>query len=145
MPKKNTTRLSIEKYNATIQKVKAARMGLSVQNKHWLLSHYDVLNVSGKDHLIFPMVNNQILYYVPTEQVFDILYDAHESLCHGGRDRMRKELLKRYKNISLREIQIFLNMCEQCLQKRKCDKKDLAVKPTDLMWPDDDDLSLDVD
>ena len=73
LPKKNTTHMDIEKYNAIVKKNKDARKGLDFPNKHWLLKHYDILNVSGKDQLISPIVNNKILYYVPMEQIFDIL------------------------------------------------------------------------
>ncbi|XP_077289531.1 KRAB-A domain-containing protein 2-like [Arctopsyche grandis] len=130
MPIKNNAAMNLKKYNTLIQQVKEARKGDKMKNKHWLLKHYDVLTLGGKEHLISPVVNStQTLYYIPTEEMFDILFDTHQAIGHGGRDRMRKELQRKYKNIMYHEIQSFLNICEPCLQKRKTEKKGLVVKP----------------
>lgn len=127
--KKNSFQMSTEKYNSLVQEVKIAKSANKKANRHyWLLQHYDVLMVAETEHLIAPIVNNKILYYVPFEKIFDILCSTHESIGHGGRDRMRKELQERYKNITLYEIQTFLNLCELCLVKRKNEKKSPLVK-----------------
>lgn len=109
-----------DKYNQLIEKVKAAKNRVKKENRdYWLLRHYDVLHIGGTEHLIAPVINKDILYYAIFEEVFDILKATHHNIGHGGRDRMKKQLDKKYKNITANEIQIFLNICEVCLQKRK--------------------------
>ena len=128
--KKNNFQMTKEKYENLIKEVKEAKSNNKKINRHyWLLKHYDILTQAGKEHLIFPIKNEKILYYTPVEQIFEILFSTHESIDHGGRDRMRKELKQRYKNITLFEIQMFLNLCEPCIKKKKSEKKSLVVKP----------------
>ena len=45
------------------------------------------------------------LYYVPIEDMFDVIKHAHISTGHGGRDRMLKHLSLKYANIT-RDIMI---------------------------------------
>ncbi|GFX10528.1 KRAB-A domain-containing protein 2 [Trichonephila clavipes] len=51
------------------------------------------------------------------------------SVGHGGRDRMIRELNRRYKNITQNDIKLFLSAFEPCQQKRIMGKKGIAVKP----------------
>jgi len=55
-----------------------------------LLKKYDVLLVNNNNKLIYRVKNNDnnILYCTKESDVFDVLHDAHQSLGHGGRDRM---------------------------------------------------------
>lgn len=87
---------------------------------YWLLKHYDVITVGQKDKLIFPVyatTNNNIIYYVADTELFQVLHDAHQSMGHGGRERMLKELSSRYKNITRHDVEPFLQLCEPCQQK----------------------------
>lgn len=117
--KANSFQMSSAKYYKLIADVKAAKSGVKKNRHYWLLKHYDVVTINTEDKLIVPLVNGQLLYYVVLEELFDILYDTHAFVGHGGRDRMRTELQKRYKNITVQDIQTFLNLCERCLQKKK--------------------------
>lgn len=74
-------------------------------------------------------VSVEIKYYVTEDELFDILYNTHLSLGHGGRDRMNHQLTQRYKNITLTHIKIFLELCESCHQKKSGCKKGVVVKP----------------
>ena len=59
------------------------------------------------------------IYYVTIEETYDIIHKAHISTGHGGRDRMLKELHKKYANITTRSVEIFKSLCEECQKKRK--------------------------
>lgn len=58
------------------------------------------------------------LYYVPIEEMFDIVRSSHIATGHGGRDLMLKEVKKKYANISVQTIELFKSLCTQCQQKR---------------------------
>ncbi|XP_071051574.1 SCAN domain-containing protein 3-like [Onthophagus taurus] len=77
-----------------------------------------IKKVNGIEKLIVPMQENdsEVIFYVTQEDLFDVLYDIHLAIGHGGRDRMIKELNKKYKNITQKHIKSFLNICEGCQQ-----------------------------
>lgn len=128
----NSAQLSQEKIQSLISEVKVAKSCVTKKkNTHyWLLKHYDVLTVDGRDNLIFPLTaeNREVRYYCSNELLFDVLYDIHTRIAHGGRDRMAHEV-KSYKNITQDDIKIFLNFCEVCQTKRNRVKKGIVVKP----------------
>ena len=59
------------------------------------------------------------LYNVTIEDTFDIIKRTHLSTGHGDRDRMIKELQKKYANITTKSIELFKSLCEECQKKRK--------------------------
>ncbi|XP_044733417.1 uncharacterized protein LOC123296020 [Chrysoperla carnea] len=62
--------------------------------------------------------------------LFDILQKVHLSNGHAGRDRMMKVLKSQYQNVTYRDVQLFLSLCETCIQKQKnSQKKGLIVEP----------------
>ena len=64
------------------------------------------------------------------EDTFDIIKRAHLSTGHGGRDRMIKELQKKYANITIKSIELFKYLCEECQKKRKRPMtKGVVVRP----------------
>ena len=70
------------------------------------------------------------LYYVTIEDTLDIIKRAHLSTGHGGRDRMIKELQKKYANITTKSIELFKSLCEECQKKRKRPMtKGVVVRP----------------
>ena len=117
--KANSYQMSSAKYFKLMNEVKVAKSGTNKENRHyWLLRHYDVINVNNEDKLVAPRVKDQVLYYAVLEELFDIMYETHTSIGHGGRDKMKNKLQQKYKNITLQEIQTFLNLCEPCMNKR---------------------------
>jgi len=58
-----------------------------------------------------------------------VLHDAHQSLGHGGRNRMLYELNSKFKNITRFEVDFYLSLCELCQLKHKKIRKGLVVKP----------------
>jgi len=97
-----------------------------------LFKKYDVLFVNNNNNkLIHPVKNNDhnFLYYTKESVVFDVLHDAHQSLGHGGRDRMLYELNSKFMNITCSEVDLNLSLCELCQLKHKKTRKGLVVKP----------------
>lgn len=120
----NTVLIKKEKYDNLIKEVLTVKKNKPKLPRHyWLLKHYDVLTVDNIDKLIYPIKNGEILYYVYAEELYEILHEAHSNVGHGGRDRMIKELNRKYKNVTQKQIRKFLDLCEVCLQKRKMPRK----------------------
>ena len=70
------------------------------------------------------------LYYVSIEDTFDIIKRAHIATGHGGRDRMIKELQRKYANISTKAVEHFKSLCVECQKKRKRPMtKGVVVRP----------------
>ena len=62
--------------------------------------------------------------------MYNIVMRAHINTGHGGRDRMLKEVNKKYANVTRDVLNLFKEMCEECqLKKRKIASKGLVVKP----------------
>lgn len=130
--KQNNFLFSAEKIARLIFEVKESKeRQKKVSRDYWLLKHYDILNVDGAEKLIFPLsdASDTIKYYCASDELFDILHECHTSIGHGGRDRMVKELCRRFKNITQRDVQTFVNICGPCQQKKSGMKKGLVVKP----------------
>lgn len=130
---KNSVFLTDERYYQLIKDVDSAKSKTKKKEPrdYWLLKKYDVLVVNNNSKLINPVKNNDnnILYYTKESDVFDVLHDAHQSLGHGGRDRMLYELNSKFKNITRFEVDLYLSLCEQCQLKHKKIRKGLVVKP----------------
>ncbi|XP_063593853.1 KRAB-A domain-containing protein 2-like [Penaeus indicus] len=52
-------------------------------------------------------------------QTFDVIKRAHIATEHGGRDRMIKELQRKYANITTKALELFRSLSEECQKKRK--------------------------
>ncbi|XP_023214332.1 KRAB-A domain-containing protein 2-like, partial [Centruroides sculpturatus] len=119
-------------YLSMIRKVKESKMKVTskLPEEYQRLRRYDVVSIGNLEKLIMPVKeDNAIKYYVHTEEIFQILHDAHIAIGHGGRNRMEKELSTKYKNITREMIIIYLNLCEICQKKKNVPKKGLVVKP----------------
>ncbi|KAK6186627.1 hypothetical protein SNE40_005916 [Patella caerulea] len=70
------------------------------------------------------------VYFASIEHSFDIIQKAHIATGHGGRDKMMKELSKKYANITQEAVTIFKSSCVPCQQKKKrTTTKGVVVKP----------------
>ena len=96
-----------------------------------LSKRYDVTQISNIYKLIYPVVegNTTIRYYVKKKEIFDILNEAHIDTGHGGRNRMYKEVQKKYKDITQEHMSLSLSICTSCLKKSSVPKKGVVVKP----------------
>lgn len=62
--------------------------------------------------------------------MYSIVLRAHLNTGHGGKDKMLKEVNKKYANVTRDVLNLFKEMCEECqLKKRKIASKGLVFKP----------------
>lgn len=85
----------------------------------WFLNHYDVMFVKNKIKVIYPINVSvgTVRYYMMDSELFHILHLADLAIEHGGRDRMLKELLTKYKNVTCHDIELYIYLCEPCQKK----------------------------
>lgn len=95
------------------------------------IKKYDVINIGGVKKLILPLseANKDIKYYVRDEEIFYLIHEEHSGCGHGGRDRTEKAVFQKYANITRCEVQMYLDLCIICEQKRSQKKKGIVVKP----------------
>lgn len=125
--KGNSGFLSRVKYRELLRKVRESKLKTSGKkpDDYQRLKRYDVTKVGDDDRLIFPAsdAGSPVRFYVETEEIFDLINQAHLATGHGGRNRLLKELKKKYKNITCEEIMAYLNLCRTCRKKDKVAKK----------------------
>ncbi|XP_022910048.2 KRAB-A domain-containing protein 2-like [Onthophagus taurus] len=68
-------------------------------------------------------------YFLPAEEIYDIIDAAHISIGHGGHDRLKNETAKKCANVTKEMINIYLSMCEVCQRKKSKSKQGLVSKP----------------
>lgn len=130
--KDNNFYITSERYASLLKEVKEAKVVKVKQTVHYRrLKRYDVLKIGGEEKLISPVSadNEEILYYVCFDELFNVTHDAHIAVGHGGRTRMIKELAHKYKNVTVETIVTYLRLCETCRKKQKLLKKGFVVKP----------------
>ncbi|XP_076038319.1 KRAB-A domain-containing protein 2-like [Oratosquilla oratoria] len=121
-------------HQKTIDDLKAAADNSHAKGRHgyYLLEKYEVLQCGPTEKLIKRRSTRQEspLYYVSIEETFDVVKSAHISTGHGGRDRMLKELQKKYANIPTKAVELFKSLCQECQKKRKRPMtKGVVVRP----------------
>lgn len=128
----NTQIFTKSAYLEMIQKVKISKCKLTDKKPedYQRLRRFDVMNIQNIEKLIVPVKDDNVIrYYTHTEEIFDILHEAHVAIGHGGRNRMEKELNLKYKNITREMIVSYINFCVSCQTKHNIPKKGLVVKP----------------
>ena len=69
------------------------------------------------------------MYYVSIEDTYDVIKRAHIATGHGGRDRMVKEIGKKYVNVTRDAIELFKSYCYKCQKKhRRPRTKEVVVR-----------------
>ena len=100
--------------------------------KHISFFRFDVIQCGDIEKLIKKRqaITDPILYYAFAEEMYSIVLRSHLNTGHGGRDKMLKEVNKKYANVTRDVLKLFKEMCEECqLKKRKIASKGLVVKP----------------
>ncbi|XP_052792275.1 KRAB-A domain-containing protein 2-like [Mya arenaria] len=93
---------------------------------------YEILQCGDVEKLIKKRTHPEEspLYYVTIEDTFDVIKRAHIATGHGGRDRMIKELQRKYANITTKALEHFKSLCAECQKKRKRPMtKGIVVRP----------------
>ena len=133
---KNCARYLIpkDKYFTFINDIKVAAGKTKEKSRYeyYILKKYEILECGDIEKLIKRRVEptDPIIYYISIEDTYDAIKRAHIATGHGGRDRMRKELNKKYENITEGDILLFKSYCKECQKKRKLPSiKGVAVRP----------------
>ena len=89
---------------------------------------YDVLEIAGIEKLV--RKGTEVIYYCTTEELYRFIKTAHSGIEHGGIHKTYKELKKQVANISREVIKVFIQLCEQCiLKKKRSETSKLIVRP----------------
>ncbi|KAK6181870.1 hypothetical protein SNE40_009648 [Patella caerulea] len=117
-----------------IENIKAAAGAGGTKNRHgyYLLSKFEIMQCGDVEKLIKKRAtqDEDPVYYVCIEDTYDVVKRAHTATGHGGRDRMAKEVNKKYANITREALEIFKSYCQECQKKRKRPKtKGVVVRP----------------
>ena len=140
-----------EKFDAKIKDLRATRMFSDSEYKEfienvkrirtpghrmspsdfYLVKRFEVMQVEKNGELVEKLVKpGTNLRFATFEKLFDIIKDVHEEGSkHGCRDILNKKLQKLYANISVKQIQAFVDCCEVCQIKKGRLKKGVVVKP----------------
>ena len=103
-----------------------------MKKKHISFFKFDVIQCGDIEKLIKKRqaITDPILYYVFAKEMYSIVLKAHLNTGHGGKDKMLKEVNKKYANVTRDVLNLFKEMCKECqLKKRKIASKGLVVKP----------------
>lgn len=126
--KKNCRIFDRSAYREKIEAVKDSKG--KIKNKtpedYQRLKRYDIKKINDTDYLIHPNTNT---LYVCLDEIFDIIHSTHVELEHAGREGMWRELKKKYRNITVEQVTIYLTLCTICQEKTNIPKKNLVVKP----------------
>ena len=93
---------------------------------------YEILQCGNVEKLIKKRTDTDVdpIYYCHIDETFDIIQRVHIGTGHGGRDKMVKELRKKYTNITTESVGLFKSMCKECMKKRKrVSTKGVVVRP----------------
>ena len=67
---------------------------------------------------------------VCADEIFDVIKSAHNNATgHGGRHVTHKHISEKFYNITVKQIEAFLSLCEECQLKRARPSKSIVVKP----------------
>ncbi|GFW46042.1 KRAB-A domain-containing protein 2 [Trichonephila clavipes] len=121
--KHNSVMMTKQKYDSMIEDIKRIKISKKKESTrdYRIVERYDVMTIRGCEKLIEPISDDRtvVRMFVYAEELFEILHYAHQSINHGGRDKMIKFLNALYKNITQAQIKMYLDVCEFCQQKHK--------------------------
>lgn len=123
----NSTLLTRRKFDAIVQNLRNIEESGAKENKDYRLQNrYQLLEIQDNFYLNKKGTEKR---FVCSDELFDIIDDAHKTTGHGGRNVTNNELKKKFANISREHIMYFLELCEECQLKKTKVRKSLVVKP----------------
>jgi hypothetical protein len=104
-----------------LSEVKEAKSVKGKQTAYYRrLKRYDILNKEAKRNLqCHYLQKKQKSFTVTSDELFNVIHEAHIAVGHGGRIRMIKELNRKYKNVTVESVVTYLRLCEPCQRKQK--------------------------
>ena len=129
---KNSHMLTKENYVATVSRLKqlekpGEQRTLTDNN---LMRRFALLHVASGNNIIEKLVKpGTSNLFVPIEEFFNKIHDAHIEKGHPGRDIMQKYLATKYANVTTEQINIYRSFCETCALKKSKARRGVVVKP----------------
>ena len=119
------------KLGAYIGRIVAAKTGRKKNPADYaLLKRYDVATLGdGQTILIKKNSLDPYVRYIPVDEIFDRLYDAHVEVCHGGQKRTHREVKKTVANITREQVALFLSYCVICEERKTIKKRRRMERP----------------
>lgn len=94
-----------------------------------LLKRYDVARTGNGDILIKRNSVDPYVRYISDSEIFDVIYDAHVTVCHGGQKRTHRAVKETVANVTREQVAQFLSYCVICEEKRSIRKNTRVVRP----------------
>ncbi|KAJ8967732.1 hypothetical protein NQ314_002678 [Rhamnusium bicolor] len=92
-------------YNKLIVKVQEAELAAKkTPSQNRRLKRFRIIEVGETKKL--SSRSEPIKYYLPAEEIFDIIEAATVAIGHGGRDRLKTETSRKYANMTINLINI---------------------------------------
>ncbi|CAF1128400.1 unnamed protein product [Adineta ricciae] len=120
----NNPVFTIERYNETMEIINNAKLKNNSKRNDKeisLLKAYDVINLGNQDKLIKKIHEEEdttVKYYVPLNEIYDVIRIAHSNVGHRGIKYTSKEIKKRCANVTEKQVKLFISNCEECKIKR---------------------------
>ena len=124
------TSAKIEKYIQRVIQAKEVGRKKTPLDYAWLRK-YDIATI-GENKVILIKKNTIDPYvrYIPHTDIFDVIYDCHINVCHGGQKRTYTEVKKTVANVTREQVVQFLSFCVICEEKRSIRRKNnRVIKP----------------
>ncbi|KAG1684037.1 KRAB-A domain-containing protein 2 [Nymphon striatum] len=127
---KKSVLLLREDYHKLIAELTAIDMSAKkTPHEYYLLKKYEVLKCADVLKLIRRRdANEDPVYFATLQDTYNIIKRAHIATGHGGRDKMVKELIKKYANITHDAVTLYKSLCIECQRKRPT-TKGTVVRP----------------
>ncbi|XP_030758323.1 KRAB-A domain-containing protein 2-like [Sitophilus oryzae] len=103
--------------------------GRKKRRQYYLLSLYDLKQVDGKMVVVKKHKDNKkMTYMVAYEDLFNLLYEKHVNIGHGGRDKLLHTVKSAYE-VSRVAIEKLIETCRVCQQRKNKNHTSSAVQP----------------
>lgn len=110
--------LSREKYLNLIEQVEEAELAeKKTPLQYRRLKRFGVINIGNEKKLVARGEGN-IRYFLPADELFDVIDGIHDAIGHAGRDKMLAEASQSFANITKEMVCLYLSMCEICQQRK---------------------------
>lgn len=130
--KSNNKLWNLSQQESVIKTLSEVEAGVKKTAKHYRCEKsYEVMKLGTEVDVIVKRKNPEvdpIIRFVPYENCYDKLLEAHLQTGHGGRDRMLYYMKNKWL-ISKNTCKLFVSMCKICNRKRAAVRKSVVVKP----------------
>ena len=120
----NNPLFTLDRYNQTIELINSAKLKLYSDRSEQeisLLKTYDVINAGNQQKLVKKINSSEVgtvKYYVPFDDLFDVIQGVHVLIGHRGINNTMKEIKKKYANITEKQVKLFISGCYECKIKK---------------------------